>query len=75
MNAAIEAVSIRQINEEAAGAAMINCMTRTSVAGIVLAVLASVAALALIGVGAWRRMMIRERFGIKGSPITDLCLW
>lgn len=51
------------------------CASQYSTAWQVLTILSTVAGAAAIGLGAWRRMQLRERFGIRGSAVSDLCVW
>lgn len=51
------------------------CASQYSTAWRVLTILSAVAGAAAIGLGAWRRMQMREKFGIRGSAVSDLCAW
>lgn len=51
------------------------CAHQYSTAWQVLTVISAVAGAAAIGLGAWRRMQMRERFRIRGSAVSDFCTW
>ena len=40
-----------------------------------LTVISTVAGVAAIGLGAYRRVLLRERFSSRGSAIGDFCAW
>lgn len=51
------------------------CAHQYSTAWQVLTIISAVAGAAAVGLGAWRRMQMRERFSIRGSAVSDFCTW
>jgi len=51
------------------------CVAQYSTSWQVLTIISAVAGVAAIGLGAWRRVQMRERFSIRGSAVSDFCAW